>query len=262
MSLRARRGADGTASARVKVAVAAADGRPSLREAYRQARAHRGDGELFTRLVSDRLGSLAAAAGIRLGIHPSVITLVDFVVALIASAVVIATAGQAEPLWVPGLLAFVCWQLAYVLDCADGQVARATGKTNEFGARVDVLVDFSVQSSIICAITMVMERAADVSDLLLAVFATTWFVDLIVCVLGRADGNLGHSFSSTRSGLIGVGKLLRDYGFVIFVLSGWLAVDPGSVVVPVIVVTAVHIVFLLASIGREAWFSMSKGGRS
>jgi phosphatidylglycerophosphate synthase len=237
-------------------------GRPSLASAYRQARAHRGDGELFTRLVSDRLGSLAAAAGIRLGIHPSVITLVDFVVALIASIVVVAGSDRAEPLWAPGLLAFLCWQLAYILDCADGQVARATGKASDFGARVDVLVDFSVQGSIVCAVATVVERTSHVPVVLLVVFATTWFVDLITWVLSRTDDNVGHSFTSGSGGIIGVVKLVRDYGLVVFVLSGWLAVHPQSVIVPVTAITAVHVAFLLASIGREAWLSMSKGGRS
>jgi phosphatidylglycerophosphate synthase len=261
MMSRAKRGGADAPARRPEASPPPRDARPGLASAYRLARAHRGDGELFTLLISDRLGSVAAAAGIRLGVHPSVITLVDGVVALIASAVVVAGAGQAAPLWAPGLLAFVCWQLAYVLDCADGQVARATGKTSDFGARVDVLVDFLVQSSIVCAIATVVERASDVPVALLVVFATTWFVDLITWVLSRADGNVGHSFTSGSGGIVGVVKLVRDYGLVVFVLSGWLAIHPRSLIVPVTAFTAVHVAFLLASIGREAWLSMTKGGR-
>ena len=239
-----------------EVSLPAEDGRPNLVACYRRARANRGAGELFTELVSDRLGSFPAAVTIRLDIHPSVLTLTDFVLAVMASIVVIAHADDAHSLWAPGLVGFVCWQLAYVLDCADGQVARATGKQSDFGARVDVLVDFSVQSSIICAIVTVIARWSHPPIVLLAVFATTWFVNLIVLILGRADGNVGHSFSSSRRGAIRMIKLLRDYGFVLFIISGWLVVAPRSVIMPVLAVTVVNGAFLVASIGREAWLSM------
>ena len=51
-------------------------------------------------------------------------------------------------------------------------------------------------------------------------------------------------------------KLLRDYGFVLFIISGWLVVAPRSVIIPVLAVTVVNGTFLVASIGREAWLSM------
>ena len=232
--------------------------RPSLDRSYRLARAHQVPGGLFTKLVNDRLGSSVAAVGISLGVHHSVITLIDLMLALIASMVVIARADQADGWWAPGVMAFVLWQLAYVLDCADGQVARATGKQSDFGARVDVLVDFSVQISIIGALLAVVDRLSDPSPILVAVFATTWFVNLIVFLLGRADGNVGHSFSPNQRGLVGVIKLVRDYGFVLFVMSGWLAVAPESVHIPMSALTMVNVVFLLASIGREACLSMRR----
>ena len=46
---------------------------------------------------------------------------------------------------VPGalglVLAALCLELAYVLDCADGQLARITGKTSTVGAYLDFLID-------------------------------------------------------------------------------------------------------------------------
>jgi phosphatidylglycerophosphate synthase len=224
---------------------------------YRLARAQRSGGDLFSRLVNDRLGSWVAAVAIRLGIHPAVVSLVNFLLALGASAVVIATAGQAQGWWVPGLVAFVGWQLAYVFDCADGQVARATGTRSDFGARLDLLVDFAVQSSIICALVTVIARWSDPPVVLLAVFATLWFVHLFVTVLARADGNVGHSFISRR-GAIDVIKLVRDTGFLLFLIGGWLLVFPRSVIVPVVAITVVNAAFLLASISREAWLGMRR----
>src|SRR5262252_8303651 len=43
--------------------------------------------------------------------------------------------------WVVGLVALVAWQIAYALDCADGQLARVGGRTSAAGGRVDVLCD-------------------------------------------------------------------------------------------------------------------------
>ena len=234
------------------------ESRRSLADGYRRARAHRGDGDLFTRLVNDRLGWSVAAVGIRLGIHPTVITLGNLSLAMIGSIAVITHAGQAHSWWAPGLIAFIAWQLAYVLDCADGQVARATGKKSEFGARVDILADFSVQSSIICSLVSVITHTSDGSMILLALFATTWPVNLITWVLTRADGNVEHSLVRTKSGVISVVKLARDYGFVVLVFSGWVVVAPQSLIIPVIAFTCVNVVFLAASIAREAWLSMRR----
>ena len=232
--------------------------RPSLAASYRRARAYQGSGGMFTKLVNYRLGSFVAAVGISLRVHPTVITLTDFLLAMIGSFVVIARADHADSWWTPGVIAFVLWQLAYVLDCADGQVARSTGKQSDFGARVDVLVDFAVQVLIISALVAVVGRVSDPSPVLLAVFATTWFTNMIIFLLGQADGNVGHSFTPSRRGLVGVIKLVRDEGFVLFVLSGWLAFAPESVIIPIIALTVVNIAFLLASIAREAWLSMRK----
>jgi len=195
-----------------------------------------------------------AAVAIRLGIHPAAVSLANLVLALGASVAVIATAGQAQGFWFPGWVAFAGWQLAYVFDCADGQVARATGTRSDFGARLDVLVDFAVQSSIICALVTVMTRWSDPPVVLLAVSATLWFVNLFVGVLARTDGNVGHSFINRR-GAIDVIKLARDTGFLLFLIGGWLLVSPRNVIIPVVAITVVNATFLLASIGREAWLS-------
>jgi phosphatidylglycerophosphate synthase len=225
---------------------------------YRLARAHRSEGGLFCRLISDPLGSWVAAVGIRRGIHPSVVTLSSLVLAITASAIVIAHADQAHGLWFPGLAALVGWQLAYVFDCADGQMARATGKQSEFGARLDVLVDFCSQASTICALVTVIAHSSGAPISLLAVSCTLWTVNLLVFSLARADGNLGHSFTSRRNGVVGVIKLIRDTGFLLFVIGWWLLISPSTIAFPVFAITLVNGLFILASIGREGLISMRR----
>jgi phosphatidylglycerophosphate synthase len=248
----------GDNSAEPEIVPPVGSGQPSLVDSYRQARAQQGAGGLFTTFVSNRLGSPVAAVAMSLRIHPSVISLGNLLLATIASVLVITRADHAGSWWAPGVTALVLWQLAYVLDCVDGQVARVTGKQSDFGARVDVLVDFAVQISILCAITAVMVRFSDVSPVLVALFATSWFASMITFLLGRADGNVGHSFSRRGSLAIEAIKLVRDYGFIVFILGGWLAVAPESIVIPVIAFTMLNSVFLVASIGREAWLSMRR----
>lgn len=229
----------------------------SLTELYRVARAHRGGGLLCTRRVHDPLGSWAAAVAIRFHIHPTIVTLTGLVLALGASTLVIAQADHLRAGWLPGLLALVLWQLSYILDCADGQVARATGKKSDFGARVDLLVDFLVQGGVICALIAVLAQRADLPASLLAACAILWPVNLFIWVLVRSDGNAGRLFS--RGGnIVTVIKMVRDTGFILFVVGMWLLVAPQSIVVPVVAITAVNASYLLASIGREAYMSMRR----
>lgn len=238
------------------------DAHMSITDAYRAARSHRGTtaGFLFSKHVNDRLGSSLAAFAIRLGIHPSVVTLISLVVAVGSSILIIAEADQARRWWLPGLVACVCWQIAYILDCADGQVARATGKKSDFGARLDALVDFLGYShyAVICALLTVIARWSHAPIPLIISCAALWPVGQIIFLLARADGNVGHSFYTGTNVFMLLLKTVRDTGFHLFVLGLWLFIDPKSVIYPVVIITVVNGVFLLASIAKEAYLSMRK----
>ena len=59
----------------------------------------------------------------------------------LATAAAAAAAFVALPGWLGLVLAGLLYQLSYVLDCADGQLARMRGTTSPLGADLDFLMD-------------------------------------------------------------------------------------------------------------------------
>ncbi len=227
----------------------------TLAQCYLAARQERGGGFLYTVAVSDRLGSIVAAVGMRLGAHPTYLTLVNLVLGIGGSVAVMAgrSPDQTAPLLVVGV---VMWQAAYIFDCADGQLARATGKTSVYGGSVDVFTDVAVQISVVLAVSSVILSRHSMPDLLVVLFASAWYLNFVTFLLTRGDGQVSHSLLARRSVLVSVAKLPRDYGFVILVLGGWLLASPGTLFVPVLVVTATNLVLLLGYTARAAGLSV------
>ncbi len=95
----------------------------------------------------------------------------------------LAAAGDCRP-GLLGLVALLAWQLAYAFDCADGQLARVTGRTSSAGARVDVLCDVAAQIG--AGDRAVGGRGglpAGTPAWLVAAFAGTWMVNLVTSVM-------------------------------------------------------------------------------
>lgn len=227
----------------------------SVGECYAAVLRARNPGYLFTRAVSGRLGTVVAAAGMRLGVHPVCLTLLNLVLGVGGSAAVLAGYGRGGggPLVVGGV---VLWQAAYVFDCADGKLARATGKTSVYGKSVDIFADVGVQVSVVVAVGRVMLDGGAGHGLLAVLFASLWYLNFVTVLLARGDGGVSHSLVARRSAVVSVVKLLRDYGFLVLVLGVWLVVSPGTLAVPAAVVTGVNLVLLVGYIARSAGLSV------
>jgi len=221
-------------------------------------RAHHRGGGLYTMAVIPRIGSYAAAAAARRGLHPSVLTLANLGLGVAAGAAVAVTAGTGAAT-ATALAALVAWQAAYALDCADGQLARATGTGSAAGARLDVLVDLAVQAALVAGLATVAERASDPPAWLLGVFGTTWLVSLFTSVLAQG-GAEGHSLLPSRSPVVQAVKLVRDYGVLVLVAALLAALLPGAMVWFLAASAALNGLFLLASIARAARVSRRPGG--
>ena len=116
-------------------------------------------------LVFERLGGALAYVLGRLGATPNAVTLLGGLTGIVGATVLGAADTPVDALAAGLLLA-----LAYSLDCADGQLARATGRTSEVGAWLDVTVDAVVTSFLTAALAVALTTSGDATawDLLLA----------------------------------------------------------------------------------------------
>ncbi|MGS2617301.1 CDP-alcohol phosphatidyltransferase family protein [Micromonospora sp. LZ34] len=232
-----------------------AEPRPTVADFHR---VNRGGG-LFSESISQWLGAVFALVAQRLGLRPTALTITNLVLGLATSVTVVALAGPVAagdvPAWLVGLLALVGWQVAYALDCADGQLARVTGQGSAAGARVDVLCDVAAQIALVAALsaTAVAQRPSTPSWLV-AVFAGTWMVNLVTSVM-QAGPNAASMVTST-SLPVRLVKLVRDYGAVIFVAALVLLLAPALAFWVIVAFTLVNGGFLLASIAFSARASL------
>jgi phosphatidylglycerophosphate synthase len=226
-------------------------------------RARNRGGGLFTETVNQRLAAHLNVVAYRLGLPPTALSLVNLFLGLATSITVGLLAGRmhsgAVPAAVVGLAALVGWQVAYTFDCADGQLARVTGKASTAGRRVDVLCDVALQICLVAAVGTVAHAYHPATPTwLLAAFAGTWMTNLVTSELQKGDA--AQSLITSGSLLVRTVKLVRDYGAVITVIALVLAFLPSWTLAVVIAFTAVNGLFLLASIGAAVRASLRPAG--
>lgn len=216
-------------------------------------------GGLYSESVSQPLGAAIAATAARLGLAPTALTLANLVLGLGTSVTVVGLAPRmaqgSVPEWTVGLGALVIWQVAYALDCADGQLARVTGRASPAGARLDVLCDVAAQSGLVAALAAVaVAYRPSTPTWLVAAFAATWMVNLVTSVM--QSGPHAASMMPSRSLPVRLVKLVRDYGAVVLAVGLVLTFVPQWTVVVLWAFTAVNGGFLLASIAFSARASL------
>ncbi|MFF5177189.1 CDP-alcohol phosphatidyltransferase family protein [Micromonospora sp. NPDC000316] len=236
-------------------ATSLADPRPTVADFHR---VNRGGG-LFSESISQWLGAVFALVAQRLGLRPTALTLTNLVLGLATSVTVVALAGPVAsgdvPAWVVGVLALVGWQVAYSLDCADGQLARVTGQGSAAGARIDILCDVAAQIALVAALAATaVAQEPGTPTWLVAAFAGTWMVNLVTSVM--QSGPNAASMVTSTSLPVRLVKLVRDYGAVIFVAAVVLAVAPALTLWVMVAFTVVNGGFLLASIAFSARASL------
>lgn len=203
-------------------------------------------------MLNQRGAAYMAWVAWRLGLSPSAVSLLNLGIGLGASAAVIALAPSAAagsvPWWPLGVGVLVLWQVAYMLDCADGQLARVTGTGSAAGARCDILIDVAVQASVVAVVAAVTETARPESPAwLYAAFAGTWMTNLVTSILAK-DPDSQASLITSDNLVIRLVKLVRDFSALVLVIGLVIAFAPTFMFWVMVALTMVNSGFLLASI--------------
>jgi phosphatidylglycerophosphate synthase len=211
----------------------------------------RSDAGLFTRLVNYPVAARWCVFAYRMRLRPTAFTLANLLLGGAGSVLVIAAAPTIAERQASGVaaavLAWLMWQAAYCCDCADGQLARVTGTSTAAGARLDVLCDIAVQIMLVTATAVAAAAGQPGMPVWLPVaFAGTWMVNLVTSVMARHGTNT--SLLVSVGWPVQVVKLTRDYGFVLTVIAGTLAVAPDRLVWLLAGFTLINGGFLAASI--------------
>jgi phosphatidylglycerophosphate synthase len=207
-------------------------------------------GGMYTMAVSQVLGAWSAVIAHRRGYAPTTLTLGNLVLGLAAAGVVIVGHGRVSSVLV-GLVATVLWQVAYALDCADGQLARVTGRTSAAGKRIDILCDVALQIALVAAVATVADRHTPEPPVwLTAAFVGTWLVNIVTSLLQQGD--TAQSLITSGSPVVRVVKLIRDYGAVVLGIGLVLAFAPQWAIWLMAGFALINGLFLLVSIVATA----------
>jgi len=214
---------------------------------------------LFSEAVNQRLGAYLALSAHRLGLAPTHLTLASLLIGTGSSLGVTVLAPRAAagdvPSWLVGLAALLAWHLAYSLDCADGQLARVTGRASAAGARVDILCDVAVHICLVTALAATaVAHAPDTPAWFVALFAGTWMVNLVTSVL--AGGAAAGSLITSGSLPVRVLKLSRDFGALLTAYALVIAIIPQWTVWAMAGSAGVNGAFLALSIGQAVRASL------
>lgn len=220
----------------------------------------RADAGLFTHRLDYPVAAQLAAAAYRARVRPTALTLGNLLLGVGTSVAVIAVAPWLDRTAVHvtvAVLAWLIWQLAYCLDCADGQLARVSGASSPAGGRLDVLCDIAVQVVLVAAVIAVSAASGPAYPAWLpGVFGASWMVSMVTSVMAKEGTNT--SLITSRSLPVQLVKVVRDYGFIVTVIAVVLLIAPPAMVWVMAGFSLVNGGFLLASIAqaaRTAWRS-------
>jgi phosphatidylglycerophosphate synthase len=195
--------------------------------------------------VNQRVAAAMAPIAIRLDLSPNAISVLNLGVGLATSAVVLVTI-ESGPRWLAGLVGLLGWQLAYSLDCLDGQIARAREMTSPEGAVLDLLCDFGVQLSVVFVLLTVGLAYVDpvVRGPLGVALCGGWLLQPYYA--GIAE-RLGRGSQRAKPSPL---RTLRDYGLYVLILPLVMPIAPHAIVAIIGRIAAVNFGFAFLRIAR------------
>ena len=191
---------------------------PPLRHDLRVVRPRsplKGHDSIVAVLFAGRLARLLIPLAKRAELLPNHVTLGSLGVTLCA-ALLVAFGGPTA--WI---FAAILVQAGFVLDCLDGQLARATDKVSDFGRYLDSLTDLVKVFALICAMTVsLLRRGAGTAVCALGALAffgyllCEYHVQLVRQLPQRSQEEYEQSAASWKAGLA-IGGQKIDLAFAI-----------------------------------------------
>jgi phosphatidylglycerophosphate synthase len=210
---------------------------------------HSRGGGPFTVHINQPLGAHLARLAHELKWSASTVSLVAIFITIITaiSVIVSVESGHKYP---AALILLLGCHLAYSLDCADGQLARATSTASESGAALDILCDAMGQSAILSSVGVAMLADTGRTHLYFLLIPAT-LANMFGLITSAALSRLGKPLARTKRSVgTAAVRLLQDYGLHV---TAWaIAVAIGGAV-PLVALTAtgaLHALFLLGRIAR------------
>jgi phosphatidylglycerophosphate synthase len=189
-------------------------------------------------VLFERLGGAVAYLFARIGVPPAAATLLSGA-AGIAGATLLAVADDGAGVVGAG----VALLLSYVLDCTDGQLARATHRTSAVGAWLDVSVDAVVIAFVVPSLAIILQAdgaTATASLLLAGAYGASRAVSLFTSTQVRSSDGGGMQLIGAAGALRTVWVGLIDTPAVYLALCGSrLASDLFRAVIVVVTVMTV-----------------------
>lgn len=189
------------------------------------------EGLFATKYIYRHLAVLLSYLFANFGIHPNLITLLSFSLNILACLFLLST-DQFNP--IIALNSFLLLAFAYVLDCCDGQVARATHQSSKLGVWLDHTFDCAktILINFVFGWILIRNFAGSDSELILSYFACfinlfgqlTYFFGWNYKVLLFEDRLVDKTLSSRKiSFLLRLPFNIVDYG--VFILLTFLLVS-------------------------------------
>lgn len=222
------------------------------------------EGLFWIRRVNHPAGALIALPLLHTRITPNMVTLAGVAVQLLG-ALYAAFLAPPAALW-SVLVVILLWQVAFSLDCADGQLARARGATSAFGAWLDQMADSVGRSAVYIALSIYLARALTWDATIAAAFGSaavslaliqTFSTWQRVSVIGARP--VGERASAPVR-LMYLVRHLLDYGAFLFV-AALLMLLPVALLAFLVAAAIVNAAYIAAQI-TLSWRSHLASARS
>jgi phosphatidylglycerophosphate synthase len=195
-------------------------------------------------LLFERAGGALAYVFARIGFTPSTVTLLGGVAGISGAAVLGTASDGNDQLLAGGLLL-----LGYTLDCADGQLARATGQTSAKGGWLDLVVDAVIVAFLTASLAFALSAetpGSPVALLLAGAFGASRTASMVTATRVRASEQGGIQLSGLTQALRTAYGAATDTPFV-FALLCATRLTPTAFRAAIVVVTVLTAVRTIVS---------------